>query len=73
MGSEKGSGSFPSVHTMPSQPLLFLGTTRNQGSSLKYLLLPPDLSYYYFPSGLSKILPPPILKIDFPGKYGESL
>lgn len=36
---EKGSGSLPSVYTMPFQPLLFLDTTSNQGSSLVLLLL----------------------------------
>lgn len=63
---EKGSGSLPSVYTMPFQPLLFLYTTSNQGSSLLLLLL-LDPGYYCFPSDPSKIFPPPssILKIDF--------
>lgn len=62
---KKGSGSLPSVYAMPFQPLLFLDTTSNQGSSLVLLLL--DIGCYSFPSDPSKIFPPPssILKIGF--------
>ena len=63
---EKGSGSLPSVYTMPFQPLLFLDTTSNQGSSLVLLLL-LDPSYYCFPSDPTKIFPlsSSALKTDF--------
>jgi hypothetical protein len=44
---ERQCGSLPSVQTMPFQPLLFLDTTSNQGSSLMLLPLLPGLGYYF--------------------------